>query len=86
VEGQVYLAADAGGPPSWIWSCLPQEHRGRIDVDAVATLLAEWTERRLMFEEDGRYVALAVEGNETLLALHREHDELPVERFDALGD
>jgi ribosomal peptide maturation radical SAM protein 1 len=62
-EAAIYLSCDAGATPKMAWKSLDEETRCQIEVEEVEDFLKEMTELKLMYEEDGCYVSLAVAEN-----------------------
>jgi hypothetical protein len=72
LEAAVYLSCEAGTTPRRAWDALPSAGQNRFSVEEVAMALQDMARRRLMFEENGRFISLAVEGTEEILRLHDE--------------
>lgn len=61
VEAQVYLACDAGATVAGIAKSLERGPVGAPTESRLLAMLAEFVDERLMYEENGRYLSLAVE-------------------------
>jgi ribosomal peptide maturation radical SAM protein 1 len=70
-EAQIYLACDSGASPAKIREALLPDVNGAISVEEIAEYLEELVEARLVYEEDGRYLSLAVPANHRArIAIH----------------
>jgi hypothetical protein len=73
VAGEAYLACDRGATPHRVWSNLSAEFRSGVSEDDVRDFLDQMVNMRLMYEEDGHYLTLALpEGEQS-----DEHDQQP---------
>jgi ribosomal peptide maturation radical SAM protein 1 len=63
IESSIYLACDGGATPKAIWESLKKEDGADISIEDVEAYLKELVEARLMYEEDGCYLSLAVSVN-----------------------
>ena len=59
-EAQIYLACDDGATAEAAFAALGDRETSRIDVEDVTAFLDELVDRRLAFEESGRYLSLAL--------------------------
>lgn len=59
-EARVYMACDAGSTPKKIAAQLKEGGEASMDLPAIQALLDEFVELRLAYEENGRYLGLAV--------------------------
>ncbi len=59
-EKTIYLGCDGGATPMMLWKELRAGGKTEISPDDVADFLDELTELKLMYEEDGVYLSLAV--------------------------
>jgi hypothetical protein len=59
-EAQIYLACEDGATAAQVWAGLGPAGTTDLDVDDVTEFLDELVELRLVFEENGRYLALAL--------------------------
>jgi ribosomal peptide maturation radical SAM protein 1 len=71
IGAAVYTACDDGASPSRVWQALTEEQRQTCSVKEVEAVLQRLTALHLMMEDGGKYLALAVAGNEARLAMHR---------------
>ncbi|MGA9995416.1 MAG: RiPP maturation radical SAM C-methyltransferase [Pyrinomonadaceae bacterium] len=62
-EARIYLACDSGATPKAIWEALNSDGGVRITVEEIEEYLDELAEARLVYEEDGRYLSLAIPVN-----------------------
>jgi ribosomal peptide maturation radical SAM protein 1 len=62
-EAKVYLGCDAGATPAAVWKTLLADGETDISLEDVQIFLDEMTEMKLMYEEDGLYLSLAVAAN-----------------------
>ena len=60
LERKIYLRCDAGAASERVWQSLDDGERGKVTPAEVEALLVRWTAARLMFEEDGKYLSLAL--------------------------
>ncbi len=81
VEGKAYLACDGGSTVSHIWSGLAEEERATTSAEGIKAFLDEMVRRRLMIEENGVYLSLAVSRE---MGYGRRMVTLP--RLDSLRD
>ncbi len=63
IEAKVYLACDAGATPKAVWKALQADGDLEITLEDVEVFLDEMVELKLMYEEDGLYLSLAVASN-----------------------
>ena len=75
IEADIYLACDAGATPAAVWQRLQQQGHNAISIDEVKEFLAALLEARLVYEEEGRYLSLAV-------ALNAEAEEAAIEESE----
>jgi len=66
VAGEAYLACDRGATPHRVWSGLSPEFRSGVTEDDVRDFLDQMVKIRLVFEEDGHYLSLAIPEGERL--------------------
>ena len=66
VAGEAYLACDRGATPHRVWSGLSPEFRSDVTEDDVRDFLDQMVKIRLVFEEDGHYLSLAIPEGERL--------------------
>jgi hypothetical protein len=59
-EALLYLACADGATPAEAWATLQASRPTDVDVDDVRTFLDELVSSRLAYEEQGRYLALAL--------------------------
>jgi len=59
-EARLYLACEDGATPAEAWATLQASGPTDVDVDDVRTFLDELVSSRLVYEEHGRYLALAL--------------------------
>jgi ribosomal peptide maturation radical SAM protein 1 len=59
-EAWIYLACEGGSTPEMIRDALLTHNAAGLEVRAIADFLEEMREARLVYEEDGRYLALAL--------------------------
>jgi hypothetical protein len=59
-EAKIYLGCDAGATPAALWKNLNDESELRCAFADMQTFLDELLKARLVYEEDGRYLSLAV--------------------------
>jgi ribosomal peptide maturation radical SAM protein 1 len=71
VAGEAYLACDRGATPHRVWSNLSAEFRSGVSEDDVRDFLDQMVNMRLMYEEDGHYLTLALPEREQ----SDEHDQ-----------
>jgi ribosomal peptide maturation radical SAM protein 1 len=64
MEAMIYLSCDSGASPSMIWRKLSAADRSNLSVDEIKEFLDELVEERLAYEEDGRYLSLALSTNQ----------------------
>ncbi len=62
-EARIYLGCDSGATPAAVWETLRAVGVSDIDVNDVQEFLDDMTEMKLMYEEDGLYLSLAVAAN-----------------------
>ncbi|HXD30598.1 MAG TPA: RiPP maturation radical SAM C-methyltransferase [Pyrinomonadaceae bacterium] len=62
-EARIYLACDSGATPKAIWESLKEEGGVTATIEDVEDYLEELREARLVYEEDGVYLSLAVPVN-----------------------
>ena len=63
VEADIYLACDAGATPAAVARTLRERGHGSVSVGKVKSFLESLREARLVYEEDGKYLSLAVAAN-----------------------
>lgn len=76
----LYLACEAGTTARKAWETLSVAQQQQFSVQDVANTLMVMSQRRLMFADDGRFLALAIKGDESQQRLHEEC-ALSVERI-----
>jgi ribosomal peptide maturation radical SAM protein 1 len=81
VEGKIYLACDSGSTVRRIWDSLTEEERCATSAEGITAFLDEMVRRRVMFEENGVYLSLAVS---TERGSQRRMISLP--QLDSLSD
>ncbi len=59
-EGKIYLTCNGGATAMAAWKALPAPESKDIELEDVEDFLYEMTELRLMYEEDGLYLSLAI--------------------------
>jgi len=59
-EAKIYLSCDSGVTAKAAWKALQAEGAKEIELEDIEDFLGELTEMRLMYEEDGLYLSLAV--------------------------
>lgn len=59
-EAKIYLTCDSGATAKAAWKALQADGAQGIELEDVEDFLDEMTELRLMYEEDGIYLSLAV--------------------------
>ena len=62
-EAKVYLSCDAGATPMAIWKTLQIDGETEISLEDIVDFLQQMTALRLMYEEDGQYLSLAIAMN-----------------------
>jgi hypothetical protein len=62
-EADIYLLCDAGATPMAIWKALQRKGSTSLTVEEVKAFLDALVEARLVYEEDGLYLSLAVPTN-----------------------
>jgi ribosomal peptide maturation radical SAM protein 1 len=62
-EALIYLTCDSGATPIGIWETLRLGEQSDITVGEVKDFLDELVKLRLIYEEDGRYLSLALPSN-----------------------
>jgi ribosomal peptide maturation radical SAM protein 1 len=62
-EADIYLLCDAGATPMAIWKALQKKGSSSLAVEEVKAFLDALVEARLVYEEDGLYLSLAVPTN-----------------------
>ena len=62
-EAKIYLSCDGGATPMAVWKTLQIDGETEISLEDIADFLQQMTELRLMYEEDGQYLSLAVPAN-----------------------
>jgi ribosomal peptide maturation radical SAM protein 1 len=62
-EAQIYLLCDAGMTPGGVWRALPARDRDAIGPGQVKEFMDALVAARLAYEEDGRYLSLALPEN-----------------------
>ncbi len=61
-EARIYLACDAGATPAAVREVL-KERGDEVETEEIESFLQELAEARLVYEEDGRYLSLALPAN-----------------------
>jgi ribosomal peptide maturation radical SAM protein 1 len=69
-ESAIYLACDAGATPAAVARALRERGHGSVSVGQVKAFLESLRRARLVYEEDGKYLSLAV-------ATNAEEEDLP---------
>ncbi|MBA2524596.1 MAG: RiPP maturation radical SAM protein 1 [Pyrinomonadaceae bacterium] len=62
-EAKIYLSCDGGATPMTVWKTLQADGETEISLEDVADFLQQMMELRLMYEEEGQYLSLAVAAN-----------------------
>ena len=62
-EARIYLDCDGGATPMTLWKSLQANGETEISLEDVEDFLQQMVDLRLMYEEDGQYLSLAVSGN-----------------------
>lgn len=62
-EAAIYLACDAGATPAAVARILRERGHGSVSAGKVKSFLESLREARLVYEEDGKYLSLAVATN-----------------------
>ena len=65
LEGDVYLACDAGATPETIRKHIQIKHARTPSIDSIRNMLNEFVNLKLIYEENGRYLSLALNYSET---------------------
>lgn len=60
VESKVYLSCDSGMSPAAVWKALRGSGMDEVTVDDVRDILNAFLRERLVYEEEGRYLSLAL--------------------------
>ncbi|HEY6803829.1 MAG TPA: RiPP maturation radical SAM C-methyltransferase [Pyrinomonadaceae bacterium] len=60
VEAKVYLSCDGGIRPSVIWNKLASAGHTAVSLEDVKDILKEFQRERLVYEEEGQYLSLAL--------------------------
>lgn len=60
LEARIYLACDDGATPTAAWAAVRAAGPADVSVEEVRDFLDELVETRLVYEEDGRYLSLAL--------------------------
>jgi len=60
VAGEAYLACERGATPRRVWSTLSPEYRSGVTENDVKDFLDQMVEKRIVFEESGHYLSLAL--------------------------
>ena len=60
VAGEAYLACERGATPHRVWSSLTPEFRSSVTEDDVREFLDQMVKTRLVYEENGHYLSLAI--------------------------
>jgi len=63
-QREVYLACDAGATPRQVWDALPPVQRKLVTIEWIERFLQELVRVRLVFEDHGHFVSLAVGAND----------------------
>jgi ribosomal peptide maturation radical SAM protein 1 len=71
VAGEAYLACERGATPHRVWSTLSPEYRSEVTENDVKGFLDQMVSKRLVFEETGHYLSLALPVGERLDATDR---------------
>jgi ribosomal peptide maturation radical SAM protein 1 len=71
VAGEAYLACERGATPHRVWSTLSPEYRSEVTENDVKDFLDQMVSKRLVFEETGHYLSLALPVGERLDATDR---------------
>jgi magnesium-protoporphyrin IX monomethyl ester (oxidative) cyclase len=62
-EAKIYLTCDGGATPKAVWKTLVADGETEIGLEDVEDFLQQMTDLRLMYEEEGQYLSLAVPVN-----------------------
>jgi hypothetical protein len=71
LEARIYLACEDGATPRQAWAALGEDGMGEIPEGEVRQFLDELVAMRLVYEEHGRYLGLALPAH---LPEHRVSD------------
>jgi len=71
VAGEAYLACERGATPHRVWSTLSPEYQSGVSENEVKDFLDQMVSTRLVFEESGHYLSLALPEGERLGATDR---------------
>jgi ribosomal peptide maturation radical SAM protein 1 len=71
VAGESYLACERGATPHRVWSTLSPEYQSGVTENEVKDFLDQMVSMRLVFEESGHYLSLALPEGERLDATDR---------------
>jgi ribosomal peptide maturation radical SAM protein 1 len=72
VEAKVYLACDSGATSKAVWNALQADGDFDISLEDVEEFLDDMVELKLMYEEEGLYLSLAVAANVDRVTKHNE--------------
>ena len=76
-ETKIYPACDAGATPLAVWSSLQVDGQTDISLEDVEDFLDEMNDLKLMYEEDGVYLSLAVPTNPRMESVAVESRDAP---------
>ncbi len=60
LQARIYITCDEGRTPQAVWQKLSDDERGEVSPLEIASFLDEMVSKRLAYEEDGRYLSLAI--------------------------
>ena len=78
-EARIYLACDNGARPNAIWESLTKERQAELTPKQLERFLRELLAARLVYEEDGKFLSLAVRSRQEVLTSPRNTQSA---RFD----
>ncbi len=83
VAGEAYLACEKGATPHRVWSTLSPEYRSGVTEDDVKDFLDQMVNIRLVFEENGHYLSLALPEGERPESRQQQTIGMPEEESPA---
>lgn len=75
-EAKIYLACDVGATPMLVWKGLLADGNSDVTLEDVENFLHEMVDLRLMYEEGGCYLSLAVAANPGMYSGRFEIDDV----------
>ena len=85
-EADIYLLCDAGTTPMGIWKALQKKGRTNLTVEEIKGFLDQLVDARLVYEEDGLYLSLAVPTNVEAEEFEMEaHEDEPLPMLVQIG-